>query len=158
MGINSVHMWENIFWFFSLHSLYFLVCLLFSFNLTLSQEQFFISLNIDGRYHSKLFSSPSDRTAHHACNALWWLGEMVSEETSGCCRASSSGWCSLGRKMATVSLCGHWCLLVTHRCLVYQFHTLVFSFHPFCLGNFLPGPVAPTGPLKPADILLVPVP
>lgn len=125
MGINSVHMLENIFWFFSLHSLYFSVCLLF-FNLTLSQEQFFISLNIDGGYHSKLFSSPSDRTSHHACNAVCRLGDMVSEETSACYRASSLGWCCLGRKMATVGLWGHWCLLVTHRCLVYQSHTLVF--------------------------------
>lgn len=45
----------------------------FFFNLTLSHEQFFISLNIDGGHHCKLFSSPSDRTAHHACNAVWQL-------------------------------------------------------------------------------------
>lgn len=74
---------------------------LFFFNLTLSHEQFFISLNIDGGHHSKLFSSFSDRTAHHACNAVWRVGEMASEEMSKCFGASSSGWCCLGGKIET---------------------------------------------------------
>ena len=69
------------------------VCVIF-FNLTLSHEHFFISLNIYGRHHSKLFTSPSDRTLHSACNApaqgcsgrqfcdpgLWRLGTLPCDD------------------------------------------------------------------------------
>lgn len=96
-----------------LHSAFFF----FFFNLTLSHEHFFISLNIDGQHHSKLFSSPSDRTSHCACSAsvpgclvrpFWklvalhfrnsssWRWYLVTEGPPGVLWPLDNGWSLMG--------------------------------------------------------------
>lgn len=96
LEINPVNILGNIFFSFFLCISTILQCAFFFFNLTLSHEHFFISLNIYGRHHSKLFSSPPDRPSHSACNAVvqGCLVRQFREREAWHFTVSSSWWWS----------------------------------------------------------------
>ena len=114
LGINPVNILGNIFLSFWPFILCCNMCAWFFFNLTLSHEHFFISLNIYGRHHSKLFTSPSDRTSHSACNApaQGCSGRQFCDPGLWRFRNSSLWWWSLVMKSPeSVWTLGNCCLL-----------------------------------------------
>lgn len=92
---------------------------------------FFISLNIYGRHHSKLFRSPSDRTSHSACSEVvpGCLVRQFWELVAWRFRNSSSWWWRLLMKVPPWVLSAFWQLLVTHGHPMFQLHVPVFDFY-----------------------------